>query len=208
MEKLMLFSENTLESWTHRSSAHESAKQEKTEAAIKNALLSNSDLEELYNANKLVIYAKGSYANNTNVRLDSDVDIAVEERDGFYSDRNGYTIPTVGYSGKWSEEFLWQTVQKSLINYFGDAAVDTSGNASLEISSDFSGIRADVVPCSQYHYYTSPTLFRQGTRLKKRDGTIVINYPKQQYDNGVLKNNKTGRSYKRTVRELILSLPS
>ena len=34
----------------------------------------------------LTVYAKGSYANNTNVRADSDVDVAVQCSNAIYSD--------------------------------------------------------------------------------------------------------------------------
>jgi len=66
--------EDTLAAWTVPSSDTEQQKQERTERMIREAVAAHKPFLNC----RLSIYAKGSYANNTNVRADSDVDVAVE----------------------------------------------------------------------------------------------------------------------------------
>jgi hypothetical protein len=199
----MDLSEDTLVKWTKRSSQNEKDKQEYTVSQIRAAILSDATLEKMYRNDDLSIYTKGSYANNTNVRLDSDVDVVVERTDLFYFGTVApYTrVSSSPYTGPWTEESFWQAVQKALVNYFDYNAVDTTGNSSIQIDTDHRmNIHADVVPCSKYKLYFSDTMVYEGTRLKKQDGTIAINYPAIQKEKGNLKNNQTGRRYKRVVR--------
>jgi len=65
--------EEKLASWTGPSSNGEQENQERTERMIREAVNSHDPFAGC----SLKVYAKGSYANNTNVRADSDVDIAV-----------------------------------------------------------------------------------------------------------------------------------
>ena len=66
--------EDRLSGWTGPSSDTEQEKQERTERMIREAVKEHPAFDDC----KLTVYAKGSYANNTNVRTDSDVDIAVQ----------------------------------------------------------------------------------------------------------------------------------
>src|SRR5690242_4183778 len=61
-------------------SDNEDAKRNRTEREIKAALADYGPLD----GRPYIVYAKGSYANNTNVRLNYDVDIAVEYNGYFY----------------------------------------------------------------------------------------------------------------------------
>jgi len=65
--------EETLQGWTTPSSATEQEKQERTERMIRHAV----DEHGPFAGCSLRVYAKGSYANNTNVRADSDVNNAL-----------------------------------------------------------------------------------------------------------------------------------
>ena len=60
--------------WVLPSSDHEKEKQDRALRMVKSAI----DGWPAFKGVSYRIYAKGSYANNTNVRLDSDVDIAVQ----------------------------------------------------------------------------------------------------------------------------------
>src|SRR5690242_5552675 len=79
-------------------SNNEDDKRERTENQIR-AALANCDAVK---GRPYIVYAKGSYANNTNVRLNYDVDIAVEYRGFFYNDfmfdLEGWTNADVGVS--------------------------------------------------------------------------------------------------------------
>ncbi|MNQ58173.1 hypothetical protein D3C85_723630 [compost metagenome] len=59
--------ENKLSGWTGPSSDTEQDKQDRTERMIRQAI----DSHEPFNNCSLKVYAKGSYANNTNVRSDN-----------------------------------------------------------------------------------------------------------------------------------------
>lgn len=72
--------EQKLLNWTARSSDTEQAKQDRSERMIREAVMQHSEFHDCL----LKVYAKGSYANNTNVRMDSDVDIAVQCSNVFY----------------------------------------------------------------------------------------------------------------------------
>ena len=75
-----MVSEDTLKGWTGPSSDTEQEKQERTERMVRQAI----DARAAFDDCSLNIYTKGSYANNTNVRSDSDVDIAVQCQDLTY----------------------------------------------------------------------------------------------------------------------------
>ncbi len=66
--------EETLGGWTGPSSPTEQDQQERTERMIREAVNQHRAFANC----RVNVYAKGSYANNTNVHADSDVDIAVQ----------------------------------------------------------------------------------------------------------------------------------
>ena len=77
----MKYSENTLQLWTKPASDTEEQKISNTIAMIKSAVNSCSDLDDL----TIDIFVQGSYANNTNVRTNSDVDVCVMLTSTFYT---------------------------------------------------------------------------------------------------------------------------
>lgn len=157
-----------------------------------------------FSACSLNVFTKGSYRNNTNVRADSDVDIAVECQDVFYYDgvtRND-AVPAIShYEGVWTPSKLRSELQAALEAKFG-SDVDATGSTALQVNASSARVDADVVPCFSYRDYMSPTSYREGTRVFKKDNTKIENYPTQQYENGVAKNVRTARAYKKTVRIL------
>jgi len=191
--------EDTLTGWTGPSSDTEQEKQERTERMICDAI---TEHEPLVNCG-LRVYAKGSYANNTNVRADSDVDIAVEctEAEYWAEATPGLHISTRPYRGTWTPERLRRELTAALSRKFPNA-VDTSGSTALRIHSSSTRVDADVVPCFSYRYYLDRTLSRVGTKIFRSDGTTLVNYPEQQLVNGRYKNQSTGRAFKKAVRIL------
>jgi hypothetical protein len=196
------------EQWLQNSSgpasADEEAKRDRTEKRIKDAI----------NASALApyvrVYAKGSYANNTNVRLDSDVDICVEWKVTFAVDRLGSAIDAsaseLGYTPATTDfdpaDFRGQVLDV-MRNAFGQTQVDASGNKAIRVPAGPSTLDADVVPCRELQRYdfkgATPNI---GSRIYPRNGGEVDNWPQQQYDNGVAKNRDTGRRFKSVIRGL------
>jgi hypothetical protein len=204
--------EATLRSWVKRPSDNEDAKRDKTEEEIKAALKASSALSGV----KYKVYVKGSYANNTNVRLDYDVDIAVECTDFYYFSKDGigpdvrkaaaFEAATTPYKGGYTYVEFKADVEAALVDYYGESAV-TRGNIAMRVREKRTTLPADVVPCFEYHYvydvdsYGHP-LYYKGTRVYKDSGKYIHNWPEQQRLNGITKNNATGRRYKRMVRAL------
>lgn len=158
------------------------------------------------------VYAKGSYANQTNVRADSDVDVVVENRDLYYFEyfpRSSAPSPDPNnspYTGRWNDEGEWRAeVTAALRNHFGYADVDTSGEVALTIS-EVVGSRpsADVVPSFALRRFDAPdrSVVHHGSRVFKKSGGYVDNFPNQQLENGRAKNRLTNGRYKKYVRAL------
>lgn len=149
----------------------------------------------------LKVYAKGSYANNTNVKTDSDVDIAVQCTDVRYYDGphpNGGGNP---YKGIWTPAQLRSELAVALKKKF-PGQVDASGSTAFRINSNTARVDADVVPCFNYTRYFDNGTSRNGSKVFKKDGTSLVNYPDQQLANGRQKYKDTGTFYKQAVRIL------
>jgi len=202
--------EATLRSWVKPPSETEDAKRDKTESQIREALTASTRLKGI----NYKVYAKGSYANNTNVRLDSDVDIAVECADFFYYDDTGAAADVTkavktefpDYAGGYSCTAFKNDVEQALIDYYGSSAVER-GNIAIRVREKKTTLPADVVPCFEYRYIydidsRGSILYHQGTRVYPDKGTYIHNWPKQQHERGVTKNLATGRRFKAMVRAL------
>jgi hypothetical protein len=96
-------------------------------------------------------------------------------------------------------------VEAALIDYYGSAAVK-SMNKCILVPGQSGRLNADVLPCRWYRRYDSkPNVVlpepQDGIEFFTRnDHRSVINYPKQHYDNGVVKNKNTSYRFKPTVR--------
>ncbi len=190
--------EDQLSGWTGPSSDTEKDKQDRTERMIRQAI----DSHEPFNSCSLKVYAKGSYANNTNVRLDSDVDIAVECTEVQYWEESEQGVHTAGkpYEGIWTPGKLRAELLAAMKAKFSDQ-VDATGSTAIQINSSSARVDADVVPCFSYRYYMKSGS-RVGTKIFKTDGNSIVNYPARQLENGIAKNKQTGYVYKKGARLL------
>lgn len=190
--------EKTFESWGQPPSQAEQEKCENAERAVKKAIAASAALAE----RSIDVFAQGSYANRTNVRQDSDVDICVLCRDVFFfrlplgatREQYGLTNPATYSYSQFKNE-----VEAALVKYF-DRATVTRGNKAFNLHENTYRIDADIVPCFKHRRYTAPEAYHEGTELLPDSGAEVINWPRQNYDNGVQKNSDTGRRFKAIVR--------
>lgn len=198
-KKLPMTTEAQLQGWTGPSSDTEQEKQERTERMVRDAIANH----EAFRNCRLSVYAKGSYANNTNVQADSDVDISVQCHEVVYRDyAPGAThLPSSPYTGIWMPEKLRAEIMAALKAKF-PGQVDTTGSTAIAVHSSSARVDADVVPCFDYHYYFSSGGHREGTKVFPRSGSSFENYPAQHLANGRSKNNATNKSFKRAVRIL------
>jgi hypothetical protein len=199
-----------LERWMRRSSPSEDDRMERAERMITEAI----DMHPAFDGyrSSIVVYTKGSYANRTNVRADSDVDVVVENRDLFYysyfpADSAPSPDPQANpYVGRWNDPHQWRAeVEAALVARFMSPDVDTSGEVALTIS-EVAGSRpsADVVPAFAYRRFdsTDRRIVHHGSRVYKRTGGRIDNFPSQQLTNGRAKDERTGGRYKKFVRAL------
>jgi len=191
--------EETLQGWTGPSSPTEQERQERTERMIKEAVSNHPGFGDC----DLSVYTKGSYANNTNVLSDSDVDVVVQCHNVRYWEcAPGAQAPTVTpYTGPWTPSKFRSEVAAALkAKLPGD--VDESGSTALTVKSSSARVDADVVPCFDYRYHFASGGFRDGTKVFRKSGQAFVNYPTQQLDYGRQKNNRTNNYYKQAVRIL------
>ncbi len=198
----MKYSEETLNNWTKKSSDTEEQKIENAISMIKSAI----DNHDYFNEKNIEIFAQGSYANNTNVKLDSDVDVNIMLKDTFYSEyKEGKSSDDYGFTdGTNNYDDYKREVLKALQNKFGLDNVIV-GNKSFKIDSNTYRVEADAVPSFQYRNYrndnnTNSNNYIEGTKFFARDNSEVINYPKVHIQNGIQKNSNTQRRFKRLVR--------
>lgn len=193
--------EATLREWARPSSDTEGEKCERAERMIRSAI----NLYPGFTGSRPKVYAKGSYANNTNVRLDSDVDVVVEWKRAFYYD--GRNVPSFTPAAanivSTSDQFgLFKLhVHVALIKKFGVDAIDP-GNKAFDVHENTARVDADVVPCWEYRQYygRGPEDFVAGTLLIADDGKEIVNWPAQQRIHGNRKNVSTAGRYKFLTR--------
>lgn len=190
--------EDKLSGWIGPSSSTEQDKQDRTERMIREAINSHDP----FNNCSLKIFVKGSYANNTNVRSDSDVDIAVECTECQYWDESEKGNHPAGkqYAGIWTPAKLRAELLAAMHSKF-PGQVDSSGATAIQINSSSARVDADVVPCFSFRFYMKNST-RDGTKIFKKDGSSIVNYPVQQLKNGIAKNNATNYAYKKGARLL------
>lgn len=155
-----------------------------------------------YSAEKVHIFIQGSYANNTCVRNESDVDIAVV-RDDVHEYAFGERFGTSTTDKKEEAVKLKNAVERTLRNHFPYQV--HRRNKSIKVDGSTYRKQADTVPCLLMNYYYRSHLKdystnHQGVIIFADDGTVVRNFPKQHIANGKVKNNRTNYYYKKMVR--------
>lgn len=161
-------------------------------------------------ARKVRLFIQGSYANNTNVRTQSDVDIAVVQEEVFtteyrsassaypQSDKDYNFSIAVPAAKSFKDE-----VQECLEKKFGTDV--ERKNKSIKVHGNTYRKDADSVPCRRYRDYRNDyrkdvSNYIPGVVIIPDRGSQIINYPEQHIANGRKKNNDTNRYYKKMVR--------
>lgn len=146
------------------------------------------------------VYLQGSYPNHTNIRGDSDVDVAVQSSAVFYSNlsEEEKRALNLGPGGFTFADFR-NHVSAALGAYYGHGLI-RSGRKSLKVAAASNRLPADVVPCICYRKYRALSVVAEGMTFWTTDGKQIINYPKLHLDNGHSKNSRCDDAYKPTVR--------
>lgn len=191
------FTEVTLNNWRYPASDTEETKLANAEKMVREAI---ADSEELKNKST-EIFGQGSYANDTNVKINSDIDINVCLSDTiFIQIPEGKKQEDFGYSDsdyKFSE--YKDAVERALVKKFGRKDVIRNDKCITVLANTYR-VEADVVPTFKYNRHDDNGGKAIGTKFITDEGYPVINYPLQHIENGKLKNSQTQRRFKRLTR--------
>ena len=198
----MKYTENTLQSWTVPLSETEENRVKNTIRMIDDAIRTKDALAN----EEIEIFTQGSYANNTNVRQNSDIDVCIMLKSYFYTNyEDGVCSADFGYTdgGPSFNEFR-ELIMDALEDKFGSNNVN-SRNKCIDVRANSYHVNADVVPAIQYRDYKiihsrDKNRFVEGIKFLAQDGSWVINYPKDHINNGKTKNIETSHKYKKLVR--------
>lgn len=198
--------------WERPASDHEEAKIERAAAQARAIVAANAWLT----CEQATVVPQGSYHNNTNVRLEADMDLRVQldyintvYLDGLDASSVGQQL---GYYGT-GKSFAWlaakarQELEQSLVAYYGHAAVDASGNKAIRVHGlDGSRADCDLVPAFHLHVISRglggvPGAI-YGVAILGKDGTWTYNFPEHHHENGKVKRGRTAHRFKKCVRML------
>ena len=196
-----------LETWSHQGGTGIS-----TDAYARIQLALTKDSSPL-NARGVRIFLQGSYANDTNIHAESDIDIVVLYEKVFYEDTAALTpmerqIHATHFS---SSAYRWHDLRAEVLTalngHFGVGKVDASSGKAIKVQTGSGRMTADVLPAikfRRYATYPSPTTFTAHLGLQFFDsaGNIIRNYPDYHIERGQNKNQtaRTGGRYKPTIR--------
>ncbi len=196
------FTEEQLNLMCRPASDSEENKLENAESILRKALSASMIVE----SSKYEIFGQGSYANNTNIRLNSDIDINVCYTDAFYYRvPEGKTGSDYGHNNPvdYSFKFFKDDIERMLVEYYGRSEV-VRKNKCITIKGNTNRIQIDVVPTWKFRRYDNENNrnYVEGVVLYADNNqyTQITNYPKQHLKNGVEKNAETLKRFKRLTR--------
>lgn len=154
---------------------------------------------------KIKIFVQGSYANGTNIKANSDVDIAIIQETVFKTKYpNGINDSNYGFeNSNYRFSDFKNDIQTALKRVFSDDIV--RGNKSIKINGNSYRTQTDTIPALRYRDYSGGSFLGENNYvgaiyILADDGTEIINYPEQHIINGKTKNKDTNNYYKKMVR--------
>ena len=199
----MTISESQLETWSHQGPTSQFTS---TYQTLKNILHSNS---APYAGRSFETFLQGSYANDTNIYADSDVDIVMKTDEVYYSDTSnlteedkksfdqGWVRATYTLDDFKNEVVTWLRSQYGSAVHVGPKAITIAGSGSRR--------DADVILCAEFRRYqqfkgSANQSYHSGICFFLPDNTRIENFPKQHSANCTTKHQGTNRLLKPTVR--------
>lgn len=190
--------EERLERWSQPPGQGEIEKCERALRMVKNAINLDPKLSKM----DIKVFAKGSYANRTNIPSDSDIDIGVLNQSIYRVDYpKGITDADTGLC---SANYLFKDfstdVANAIKNEFGPTQVSIDSKC-IKVRSNSCRLDADIVPHFVFRRYQSKNQYIEGVSIITPE-KLIINWPDQDYENGIKKNSETNKKYKGLVRIL------
>jgi len=203
--------EATFQDWARGPSAAEKTRCETMISHIKAAVRQSP----LLSSRQIKTFVQGSYRNRVNVSHDSDVDMGIMLHDYFLPQYpSGKTRADFGHiDAGYSFSQFKEELGGALLAYFGPGAV-VRGNKAFKIYAPRFGVEVDAVALFEFRKYSETGFAQAGTALiPDNHGKRIENYPEillpdkwpntpLHYENGVSKNEATGRAFKGVVRIL------
>lgn len=191
------FTEDQLNNFRFPPSDTEESKLSNAERMIKDAIADSDEFKE----KNTIVFGQGSYANDTNVKNNSDIDINVRLSDtvfielplGSKQEDFGYTDSDYTYA-----EYK-DAVERALVAKFGRSEV-VRNDKCITVKANNNRVEADVVPTLKYFRHDENGGKAIGTKFITDEGYPVINYPLQHIENGKQKNSETQKRFKRLTR--------
>lgn len=172
--------------------------------------LIKTDLEK-YFWNSVDVFLQGSYANATNIKQDSDIDVVLCYKDTYY-----YNIDNLSESQKniFESSLSWRwkdffELKKEVLNFlkskYANNLVERK-NKCINISKWWNiKVNVDVVPCFEYrmyksYWYCNTTDYYSWTKFLSDNNEGIINFQKIHREKWEDKNFDTRSKYKEFVR--------
>ncbi len=176
-----------------------------TKQVLSDALKRSSRLREY----SYEIVVQGSYANKTNIRAHSDVDLVVQMKLPFEAQVKGLDpVEKSRFDARYENAAIgWRAFRQDVISGLRKSYFVTVNNKCVDIQDWDSLLRipADIVPAIEYRRYRKFSsggveTFDEGIYFKDLSGQVVISFPKQHLKNGNRKDADTGGRFKQVVR--------
>jgi hypothetical protein len=194
----MAIPESQLETWSHQGSIQQSkATGDTIRTVLENGLAPYAN--QSYTA-----FLQGSYANDTNIFADSDVDIVMRLNSTYYYDLSFLTETDRSTAqsnitpATYDLDDFKRDVTAWLVKKYGTAV--RPGTKAIFIKEEGARRDADVLPCAVLRKYSGPYEYVEGICFFMPDGTRIDNFPKQHSGNCTTKHQNTSQWFKRTVR--------
>ena len=174
-------------SWSKPASETEEAKAARAARMIREAIHAHEPLK----GKQTTVYATGSYRNNTNTRLESDIDVAVVLHDCFLSEYPSGKPPQasdLGYrKASYGLSNFRTDVGQALSRKFGASGV-TSGTKAFDVHESSVRLDADVAVFVEHRRYTGERgrdgswRYLEGVEMRGSEDRRIINWHQQHYD--------------------------
>lgn len=193
-------SDEQIDRWAKPPSDTESEKCTKAVKQITDALRDHF-------GNKVSFVRQGSHHNRTNIRLDTDVDLAVVHSASYFPGTGWMTeadkklYEERSSPATYSYEQFKTEVHEVLHKKFGPANTQRKRKC-VRVNGNTYRVNADVVPVFPYRKYRSfGVVGLEGIALvPDREIAVIHSFPDDHYKNGVKKNDETNRAFKSVVR--------